>query len=184
MHGSINIRFTAISCTNLPDSFHITCQQWLLFNLEMGVTFLSTSWKAVLLHYGPFLIPEYKSYYLSSKFHGCHCYCKNYVAFILLCTIHTNHNRETIRTVCTGMYVCMNEWMNEWKFLHNIVIHHNRILLGLNLRKGLQTYSRNLLSYFLQYHWHTVAQLVEALRYHPEGRGFDSQWCHQKFSLT
>jgi len=26
-----------------------------------------------------------------------------------------------------------------------------------------------------------VAQLVEALRYKPEGRGFDSQWCHWIF---
>ena len=24
---------------------------------------------------------------------------------------------------------------------------------------------------------HAVAQLVEALRYKPEGRGFDSRWC-------
>jgi len=31
---------------------------------------------------------------------------------------------------------------------------------------------------------HTVAQLVEALRYKPEGRGFDSRWCHWTFSLT
>jgi hypothetical protein len=31
---------------------------------------------------------------------------------------------------------------------------------------------------------HAVAQLVEALRYKPEGRGFDSRWCHWKFSLT
>jgi len=23
-----------------------------------------------------------------------------------------------------------------------------------------------------------MAQLVEALRYKPEGRGFDSRWCH------
>ena len=30
----------------------------------------------------------------------------------------------------------------------------------------------------------TVAQLVEALRYKPEGRGFDSRWCHWNFSLT
>jgi hypothetical protein len=29
-----------------------------------------------------------------------------------------------------------------------------------------------------------VAQLVEALHYKPEGRGFDSSWCHWKFSLT
>ena len=25
---------------------------------------------------------------------------------------------------------------------------------------------------------YTVAQLVEALRYKPVGRGFDSRWCH------
>jgi hypothetical protein len=30
-----------------------------------------------------------------------------------------------------------------------------------------------LCSYFT---WHAVAQLVEALRYKPEGRGFDSKW--------
>jgi len=29
-----------------------------------------------------------------------------------------------------------------------------------------------------------VAQLVKALRYKPEGRGFDSRWCHRNFSLT
>jgi len=29
-----------------------------------------------------------------------------------------------------------------------------------------------------------VAQLVEALRYKPEGRGFDSRWCHWIFLLT
>jgi len=29
-----------------------------------------------------------------------------------------------------------------------------------------------------------VAQLVEALRYKQEGRGFDSRWCHLNFSLT
>ena len=31
---------------------------------------------------------------------------------------------------------------------------------------------------------HAVAQLVEALRYNSEGRGFDSRWCHCNFSLT
>jgi hypothetical protein len=29
-----------------------------------------------------------------------------------------------------------------------------------------------------------VAQLVEALRYKPEGREFDSRWCQWNFSLT
>ena len=31
---------------------------------------------------------------------------------------------------------------------------------------------------------HAVAQLVEALRYKPEGRGFDSRWCHWNFPFT
>jgi hypothetical protein len=29
---------------------------------------------------------------------------------------------------------------------------------------------------------HAVAQLVEALRHKPEGRGFDSRWHHWNFS--
>ena len=35
-----------------------------------------------------------------------------------------------------------------------------------------------------KYREHAVAQLVEALCYKPEGRGFDSPWCHWNFSLT
>jgi len=31
---------------------------------------------------------------------------------------------------------------------------------------------------------HAVAQLVEALCYMPEVRGFISRWCHWNFSLT
>jgi len=29
-----------------------------------------------------------------------------------------------------------------------------------------------------------MVQLVEAPRYKPEGRGFDSRWCEENFSLT
>jgi hypothetical protein len=38
--------------------------------------------------------------------------------------------------------------------------------------------------YYIRYMKHAVAQLVEALRYKPEGRGFDSRCCHWNFSLT
>ena len=31
---------------------------------------------------------------------------------------------------------------------------------------------------------HEVKQSVEALRYKPEGHGFDSRWCHCNISLT
>jgi hypothetical protein len=38
---------------------------------------------------------------------------------------------------------------------------------------------------FYQINWgHAVAQLVEALRYIPEGRGLDSRWYQWDFSLT
>jgi hypothetical protein len=37
---------------------------------------------------------------------------------------------------------------------------------------------------FLLFRGRAVAQLVEALRYKPEGRGFDSRWCQWNFSLT
>jgi hypothetical protein len=31
---------------------------------------------------------------------------------------------------------------------------------------------------------HAVGQLVQAMRYKPKGRGFDSRWCRWIFSLT
>jgi len=41
-----------------------------------------------------------------------------------------------------------------------------------------------ILFYNVVFEGHAVAQLVEALRYKSEGRGFDSRWCHCNFSLT
>ena len=38
--------------------------------------------------------------------------------------------------------------------------------------------------YLLTTRGHAVVQLVEALRYKSEGRGFDSRWCNWNFSLT
>jgi hypothetical protein len=37
--------------------------------------------------------------------------------------------------------------------------------------------------YYTDFGGHAVAQLGEALRYKPEGRGLDSRWCHWSFSL-
>jgi hypothetical protein len=38
--------------------------------------------------------------------------------------------------------------------------------------------------FIIHFQGHAVAQLVDALRYEPERRGFDSRWCHWNFSLT
>jgi hypothetical protein len=40
------------------------------------------------------------------------------------------------------------------------------------------------LKQFFLFLGHAVAQLVETVWYMPEGRGFDSRWCHWNFLLT
>jgi hypothetical protein len=41
----------------------------------------------------------------------------------------------------------------------------------------------NLLKFYLR-EGYALAQLVEALHYKPESRGFDSRWSHWNFSVT
>ena len=41
-----------------------------------------------------------------------------------------------------------------------------------------------ILVHTLMIYGYALAQLVEALRYNPECRGFDSRWCHWSFSLA
>jgi hypothetical protein len=41
-----------------------------------------------------------------------------------------------------------------------------------------------ILASVLVYDLGQAVALVEALRYKPEGRGFDSRWCHWNLSLT
>jgi hypothetical protein len=45
-------------------------------------------------------------------------------------------------------------------------------------------FSMKIPAYLILCGGHAVAQLVETLRYKPEGRGFDSRWYHWNFSLT
>jgi len=51
-----------------------------------------------------------------------------------------------------------------------------------------KAHNKRIASYFEILLWlkkgYAVTQLVEALRYKAEGRGFDSRWCHWNFSLT
>jgi len=64
-----------------------------------------------------------------------------------------------------------------------------------NVRSLLEMRLNSELSGFFFFSWaisivyyshmgYAVVQLVEALRYKPEGRGFDSQWCLWNFSFT
>jgi len=47
-----------------------------------------------------------------------------------------------------------------------------------------QKYTDHMVEERVLYRGYAVAQLDEALRYKPEGRGFDSRWCRWNFSLT
>ena len=62
-------------------------------------------------------------------------------------------------------------------------------LAGVFLYSGVYTLNFGVvcvigLDTYIIYLGYAVAQLVEALRYKPKGRGFDSRWCHWNFSLT
>ena len=45
-------------------------------------------------------------------------------------------------------------------------------------RNNNETATTVIISVLFFEQWHAVLQLVEALRYKPEGRGLDSRWCH------
>jgi hypothetical protein len=52
------------------------------------------------------------------------------------------------------------------------------------LGAGLDASVKRNIEFFRHMSYYAVAQLVEALRYKPEGRGFDSRWGHWNFSVT
>ena len=64
------------------------------------------------------------------------------------------------------MYVCMYTFMYVYLYVCVCMYVRRRFLCN-QLHAG-----------------YAVAQLVEALLYKLEGRGFDSRWCHWNFSLT
>jgi hypothetical protein len=65
-------------------------------------------------------------------------------------------------------------------FIHNIRRPHPHLFQSQNEGTTCRVHLRILLR---GYWGHAVAHLVEALRYKPEGCGFDSRWCHLNFSL-
>jgi hypothetical protein len=70
-----------------------------------------------------------------------------------------------------------------------LTIHKTRESSELTF-KDLKFWTHNLFTNFLPFSQQIAniklrtAQLVEALRYKLDGRGFDSRWCHWNFSLT
>jgi hypothetical protein len=60
----------------------------------------------------------------------------------------------------------------------------NMLTLYALVRRILITLRTEFVCTLYIYMRYAVAQLVEALRYKPEGRGFDSRWGHWNFSAT
>jgi len=63
----------------------------------------------------------------------------------------------------------------------------SNLSMDINYSEFLHTFLRDLNTNIVvvpQIKGHPVVQLDEALRYRPEGHGFDSRWCHQNFALT
>ena len=58
------------------------------------------------------------------------------------------------------------------------------MLIQITLGSPMRRYGFKLPNTYVIYRGHAVVQLVKALHYKSEGRGFDSQWCHWNFSLT
>jgi len=61
-----------------------------------------------------------------------------------------------------------------------------RIVVRLSQQNWAEKINTTELAYFMSQnvYGHAVPQLVEALRYKPGDRGFDSRRCHWSFSLT
>ena len=86
---------------------------------------------------------------------------------------------ETLESFRSLLWLCAQEnfiqfWIIFEKFLNQISVC---IRVILEFYCGVFQSLPQMLGY-------AVIQLVEALRYKSEGRGFDSRWCHRNFSLT
>ena len=84
-----------------------------------------------------------------------------------------------------GLWKAKYDYMISFSIPGNIPAFVDIIFTLLNQGQSVIKDTSLLFSLCLLSFWgHAVAQLVEALRYKSEGRGFDSRWCHWNFSLT
>ena len=109
------------------------------------------------------------------------------------------HEVAMIALLCNTQYfyivdgdMCLNNKQNTF-----LLVHHNNGYV--NAPHGYLMHKLPMFFYYYYYYYyyylryylrasiikgHAVAQLVEALRYKPEGRGCDSRCSHWNFSLT
>jgi hypothetical protein len=72
------------------------------------------------------------------------------------------------------------------RILHSLHYQHIHTILPLANLHSVKQYLwlMHIYVFYCVFTWYAVAQLVEALRYKPEGRRFDSRWSHWNFSVT
>ena len=69
-------------------------------------------------------------------------------------------------------------------YVHVIRTFETRYVSIRNIKYMFKEAQKNIWVNYPERNGHAVEQLVKALRYKPEGRGFDSRWCHLNSSLT
>ena len=89
------------------------------------------------------------------------------------------------------IYVNITVYLPHSSYMFRCVIHHLQggllvfLLYETNIHRQHCKKNQEVLSRVaLHEEGHAVTQLLEALRYKPEGRGIDSRWCHCNFSWT
>jgi hypothetical protein len=92
--------------------------------------------------------------------------------------------------ICTGLFcdVEKRSWTSPGRLAvtsRSVTIWKPRSWSTGQMTKVLSLVFQSWYIFYITYpfSFHAVAQLVEVLRYKPEGRGFNSRWCHWKFSL-
>ena len=100
----------------------------------------------------------------------CHRVPSNFNRSLLICTLKQKRFYVLRPTTVT---------------MENAVVAHCNVFYYHNIHmKVLTKTSKITLVMITKILGHAVAQMVKALRYNPEGRGFDFRWCHWDFSLT
>ena len=95
------------------------------------------------------------------------------------CSSHLPHGRSLKSHIGN---VCLLEWWYYHSMALKSCLRNRKVLLPRHA--DIKKVNKTVISVVSNNKWGTRWRLVEALRYKPEGRGFDSRWCHWIFSLT
>ena len=135
-------------------------------------------------------------------------YCTLHGGTPALCTIQSSHSTSSMTQIFSRIFLLKiffptsfspHIWLSAFRtncpsglliavfnlaFPNTIILNVVHCVTVCCVLKIETASSSEILVPFRETWGYMVAKLVEALRYKPEGRGFDSRWCHYNFSLT